>query len=127
MSESGSLDRREFARRGLLGGVAFLGLQKAGVAAPPDRAEPPASADTPVNVPPETALPTEEALMLTYLVQHYPSPHYRDEGVLQGIYGDIAGDLSRGRTLGRYPLTNADEPGPGFQAWRSDLGELLGG
>lgn len=126
MSDSGPLDRREFARRGLLGGVAILGLQEAAVAAPPDRKEPPALADDPVNVPPEPALPTEEALLLTYLVQHYPSPHYRDEGVLQGIYGDIAGDLSRGRILSRFPLTNSDEPGPGFQAWRSDLGELLG-
>lgn len=126
MSDSGPLDRREFARRGLLGGVAILGMREA-TAAPPDRAEPPAAADNPVNAPPEPALPTEEALLLTYLVQHYPSPHYRDEGVLQGIYGDIAGDLSRGRSLSRYPLTNADEPGPIFQAWRSDLGEVLGG
>lgn len=118
MADVEGLDRREFARRGLLGGVALLGLQAA-------KAEPPASADKPVNVVSEPALPTEEALLLTYLVQHYPSPHYRDEGVLQGIYGDLAGDLSRGRTLSKFPLKNSDGPGPGFQAWRSDLAELL--
>lgn len=118
MSDSGSLDRREFARRGLLGGVALLGFQEA-------RAAPPASALDPANRPSEPPLPTAEALLLTLLVQHYPSPHYRDEGVLQGIYGDIAGDLSRGRALSGFPLTNADGPGPGFQAWRADLAELL--
>lgn len=120
MPDSGSLDRREFARRGLLGGVAFLGFQEA-------KAAPPASALEPANRPAEPELPTQEALLLTFLVQHYPSPHYRDQGVLQGIYGDLAGDLSRGRVLSRFPLSNADEPGPGFHAWRSDLPEMLDG
>ena len=124
--ESAGIGRREFARRGLLGGAAFCGLNAAERATAASEPAPPASALTPVNFPPDTPLPAAEALLLTWLVQEYPSPHYQDAGVLPGIYGDLRADLARSRELRRFPLTNADEPGPGFRVWRGQE-EVLSG
>jgi len=64
-------------------------------------------------------LPTATELVLTLLVQQYPSEHYTDE-VLEGIAGDIRVDLARGRELSRFALQNSDEPAFVFSAYRSD-------
>lgn len=64
-------------------------------------------------------LPTATELVLTLLVQQYPSEHYADE-VLEGIAGDIRVDLARGRELSKFALQNSDEPASVFAIYRSD-------
>ena len=64
-------------------------------------------------------LPTPTELVLTLLVQQYPSEHYTDE-VLEGIAGDIRVDLARGRELSKFALQNSDEPAFVFAPYRSD-------
>lgn len=63
--------------------------------------------------------PTPAELILTGIVQQYPSEHYTDD-VIEGIFGDIRGDLARGRELSKFPLQNSDEPAFIFAAYRSD-------
>lgn len=62
----------------------------------------------------EPAYPPEEVLLLTCLIQRYPSKHF-DDSVLQGIHRDLRGDRARSRILRQFPLKNSDQPGIVFQ------------
>ena len=62
--------------------------------------------------------PSEEVLLLTCLMQRYPSEHF-DEAAIQGIFRDLRGDLARGRILREFPLQNSDEPCFEFRAYRA--------
>lgn len=103
-----SLNRREFAS---LTGALALGFSPDGAGE-----ERPVSALVPEN----GLIPSspEPMLVLTWLLKHYPSSHWRDPGVLEGVLRDIQGDLARGRELSRFPLENGDGPSPGFRAMR---------
>jgi hypothetical protein len=59
----------------------------------------------------------DELLLLNLIVQRYPSEHY-DAEVLRGIYGDLRGDVARGRILSEFPLKNSDEPCFAFRVYR---------
>ena len=76
-------------------------------AEPKAELEPPKPAEEPVY-------PAEEVLLLTCLIQRYPSKHF-DDSALHGIHRDLRGDLARSRILSQFPLKNSDEPGFVFQ------------
>ncbi len=71
---------------------------------------------------PEEPAPPVESLLLTALVRNYPSEHYTDE-VLRGLFGDIAGDVVRGKQLRRVALANHDEPACVFRVFRSSAAQ----
>jgi hypothetical protein len=100
------LPRREFARV-LAAGVSgcALGLSGSTEAAAQEAEEKP-------------KLPSVPALILAQIVSECPGDHWTEE-TLDSVLGDIRGDLSRGRLLKSVPLTNADEPGPIFAAYRA--------
>ena len=62
------------------------------------------------------ARPSEELLLLNLLIQRYPSENF-DDAALRGIFGELRGDLARGRVLSAFPLRNADEPSFVFRAF----------
>ncbi|HET6425325.1 MAG TPA: hypothetical protein VFG20_16675 [Planctomycetaceae bacterium] len=103
-----TVSRREFAQA-LVCGVSFSAV----VAAPDitvDGQEPEKE---------KPRLPTSTELLLTHIVQQFPSEHYT-EAALEGIAGDIHLDLARGRELSKFALQNSDEPAFVFAAYRSD-------
>lgn len=77
------------------------------------------TAQEPEKKDPPLRPPTPAELILTGLVQQYPSEHYTEEAI-EGIFGDIRSDLARGRELSKFPLQNSDEPAFVFAAYRSD-------
>lgn len=103
------LPRREFART-LAAGVSGYALGTTGAVAAQEPEKPP------------VAVPPPEALILTQIVADCPCEHW-NEDTLASVLGDIRGDLARGKTLRSVPLTNADEPGPLFAAYRSPAKE----
>ena len=105
-----NLHRREFAWQ-CLGGIGVASLI-GGNASAQDK---PKAEDTPDEVAKKT--PTAELLILSALMQMYPSEHY-DEDAVRGIYGDIIGDLARGKQLRAFPLQNSDEPTMVFRVFR---------
>lgn len=122
MPDDDRMDRRQFAGRlaTVSGAVAVVAssqrisadeevpkVKPNDVAKPKEAAEPEAEAEAPVEV-----------VLLTYLVRRYPSIHLDDEA-LRGIFGDIRGDVARGKVLSEFPLKNSDEPAFVFQAYRS--------
>ena len=127
MQDEGRIDRRQFTRR-LVGGTSVAaGL----VAVASEAAETPPAPKLPEDPAPTkatdgTAVPPPEVLLLSYLVQTYPSDHF-DETAIQGIFRDIRGDVARGRILSQFPLLNSDEPAFVFAAWRSTDGIPLDG
>lgn len=105
MIPSDVLPRREFARVVAAGASGFaLGTQAPTTSQAQDPPKPP----TP---------PSPAALILAQIVADCPSEHWNDE-TLAGLMGDVRGDIARGKTLRAVPLTNADEPGPLFAAYR---------
>jgi hypothetical protein len=105
------LTRREFA--GLL--TAGTVLSGAALAADPEKkpeeseekAKPAAAVD-PID------------LILDLVQQQYP--HERlNETALDEVRTDVRQNLGRSRVLSSFPLTNANEPGFVFSAWRADL------
>ncbi len=100
--------RRDFAQQLAFG----LGLGTASAATA-------VSAQEPEKKDPPPRPPTPAELILTGIVQQYPSEHYNAE-VIEGIFGDIRSDLARGRELSKFPLQNSDEPAFVFAAYRSD-------
>lgn len=110
MAHAAKLPRREFARQclGGIGAASIAGHVMAGEDRPPAPALPeekPAAKDA----------PPVELLLLSALIENYPSEHYTDE-ILRGIYREIAGDQARGRQLRAFPLKNHDEPALVFRA-----------
>uniref|UniRef100_A0A7C2JZB2 Uncharacterized protein n=1 Tax=Schlesneria paludicola TaxID=360056 RepID=A0A7C2JZB2_9PLAN len=108
-SDAPPLPRREFARA-LAVGVSGCAL---GLAGHPNAVaqEPPAE---------KPKLPTVPELILTQIVVDYPGEHW-NEDTLGSVLGDVRADLARGRLLKSVPLTNGDEPGPIFAAYRAPV------
>ena len=121
MSDQTRIDRRRFARSLAFGSTALAAL--IAVTAPLTAADPADREPSPNGdpAPHETATPvvppSQEALLLTLLTQRYPSEHY-DETALKGIYGDLRGDVARGKILSDFPLKNSDQPSPDFRVFR---------
>lgn len=115
MPASDGLHRREFAWQ-MLGGLGAASLA-AGNASAQDKPSPPALPEDPKAEPAERTPPVE-LLVLTALVQSYPSEQYNDD-ILRRIYGDIAGDVARGKQLRAFPLNNSDEPACVFHVFRA--------
>ena len=121
MSTSPRIDRRQFAENLVTatGAGAFI-FASATLASPEDKAQedkpvPDAPAEPePPKAAQEPAYPSEEVLLLTCLIQRYPSKHF-DDAALQGIHRDLRGDRARSRILSQFPLKNSDEPGSVFQ------------
>ncbi|MDP1797370.1 MAG: hypothetical protein Q8K78_07810 [Planctomycetaceae bacterium] len=103
-----TVTRRDFAQQLALG----LGLSTASAPAA-NAAEEPEKKDPPPRP------PTLAELILTGIVQQYPSEHYSDD-VIEGLFSDIRSDLARGRELSKFPLQNGDEPAFVFAVYRSD-------
>ncbi len=102
-----SVTRRDFAQQLALGiGLSATTVTSSATAQEPEKKDQP-----------RPATPAE--LILTGIVQQYPSEHYTEE-VIEGIFGDIRGDLARGRELSKFTLQNSDEPAFVFAAYRSD-------
>ncbi len=100
--------RRDFAQHLAFGlGLGTVATTTAVTAQEPEKKDPPPRPPTPAE------------LILTGLVQQYPSEHYTEE-VIEGIFSDIRSDLARGRELSKFPLQNGDEPAFVFSAYRSD-------
>ncbi|HEV7221480.1 MAG TPA: hypothetical protein VGN42_02195 [Pirellulales bacterium] len=57
-------------------------------------------------------------LVLQLLQQLYPHP--LDDAQRAEIQKQIVEDQRRSKILSGFPLTNADEPGPTFAAWRGE-------
>jgi hypothetical protein len=109
MSASTNVHRREFARQclGTLGAASAL----AATAAAQDKSE--------KGEAPAEKTPPVELLLLSTLVQNYPSEHYTEEAIA-GIYRDIAGDVARGKPLRAFPLANGDGPATVFRVFRAN-------
>lgn len=112
MSSAEELHRRDFARH-FLGTIGVTTL-----ATSASFGEPPPPPALPEDATKDES-PPFELLVLTQIVRSYPSEHYTGEA-LRGMYGDIAGDISRGKQLRSYPLKNGDEPACTFRVFRAD-------
>ncbi|MDZ4689016.1 MAG: hypothetical protein SH850_28405 [Planctomycetaceae bacterium] len=107
--DAAPLPRREFGRL-LTAGIGGVALGMSGETHLATAQEPPV-AEKPKP-------PSMAALIHAQIVADCPSEHW-DDATLESLMGDIRGDLARGRTLKTVPLTNADEPGPIFAAYRT--------
>ena len=125
MSNPPRINRRQFAENLVAatsaGALFFASVQQ--VYAEDKPAEDKTAPDSPEDAkaqpePPmpaqEPAYPSEEVLLLTCLIQRYPSKHF-DNAALQGIHRDLRGDRARSRILSQFLLQNSDEPGSVFQ------------
>jgi len=100
MSQS-NLKRRDFAKSLAIGAVLAPIAEAAG--------QEPAKKDT-----------TSVAdLQLEQIKQQYPDERL-DDAALKSIRGDLQQQLNRSKILSAFPLTNADEPGFTFAAYRRD-------
>ena len=108
-ASSNSVNRRDFART----------IAAATAATAATSLEPASADDKPSKPkdPPEP--PPPAALLLETIRQRYPDKRLDDQEVLQGIYSELRGDLSRSRRLSSFPLKNSDEPGFIFSAFHS--------
>lgn len=97
MSEG--LSRREFLASGSVAAVAL----------------PAAAQDQPPNEPP----PAPTDVVLAQIVLEYGDKRM-DDAVLKEIHGDIQRHLARSALLSSFPLSNGDEPGFTFAAYRKD-------
>jgi hypothetical protein len=118
------IDRRQFAKRlSAASGAAALLLTtpREGLAAedlPDDKNPTTANADPEVDPAPGfPKSPSQEILLLSVLVQRYPSENF-NESALKGIAADLRGDILRGRILSECGLKNSDEPCSIFRAYR---------
>lgn len=126
ISGSSRFDRRQFTKHlATLSGVATTVLLAGSVAKADDELPTAGSPAAPAEAKPDrkeddrerVARPSEELLLLNLIVQRYPSERFDDEAI-RGIYGEIRGDLARGRILSQFPLKNSDGPSPAFAAYR---------
>ena len=115
MSERPRIDRRQFARDLVTTTSIFTAVAASTVIAVADDKTKNEEQSEKGAVP--QALPREELLLLHCLMQRYPSPQL-DEDAIRGIYGDLRGDVARGRILSEFPLKNSDEPSFVFRAYR---------
>ena len=71
---------------------------------------------------PEPLNEADSVLELTVQLARSEFPHEKlDEAALDEIRSDVRSNLMRSKILSAFPLTNADEPGFLYGAWRSDL------
>jgi hypothetical protein len=110
-SDAAPLPRREFARV-LAAGFSGCVVGSAGMAAV-DAQDQPAE--------PRPKPPSPSALVLAQLVTDCPSEHWNEE-TLGHLLAEVRADIARGKLLKSVPLTNADEPGPIFAAYRAPAG-----
>ncbi len=114
MPDENRIDRRQFAESLAIGSGAIAALIGSSLSLNADD-KPAEEAKEAPAVPPR---PSEEVLLLTCLMQRYPSEHF-GEAAIQGIFRDLRGDLARGRILSEFPLENSDEPCFEFRAFRA--------
>ena len=112
MPMSEPLDRRTFTHT-LLAASALAATGQAGVSAADQGKE--ASEKKP-DEKPEKIPP--DALYLQLVLQTYPHAKL-DEAALEEVQTDIEQQLSRSRTLSKFPLANSDDPAGGFRAFRA--------
>ena len=120
MPDSTRIDRRQFAGS-FVAASGFVTAALVGSISSASDDKPPAEPKNdakPKNDPEKPAAPSEELLLLTYLTQRYHTEHF-DDAAIRGIYGDLRGDLARGRTLSEFPLKNSDGPSFVFRAYRN--------
>lgn len=118
------IGRREFGRWAVASGIATgLSVAPVGLSATlgAEDTPTPKKADDPKSGAPEPPPPPPEVLLLTYLLRTYPNDHF-DEQSVQGVFRDIRGDVTRGKSLAQFSLKNSDEPVFTFQAYRSTDG-----
>lgn len=104
MSES-DLNRREFAKALGIGAVTATLIEGAHVVA-----EAQEQGDKPKR-------PTVVDLQLEEIQKQYPHERLTDAALAQ-IRGDLQSQIDRSRRLSAFPLTNGDEPGFVFGAYR---------
>lgn len=114
MSET-NLTRRAFGHQFALGvaGASLITDETVAQEAAADKKKPAQPSE-----PEARQQPPEEAYLLGLVLRRYPDERL-DEAAINAIVKDIRGDVIRGRVLSKFPLTNADEPSPIFQAWRA--------
>lgn len=106
--ESESLSRREFAARVV---AATATLHAAGDTA--------ANTALAADQKPEAApTPSPVDLLWELVRRQYPDARLDEAANRDEIRGELETQLSRSKTLSRFPLTNADEPGFAFGAYR---------
>ena len=115
MPNQDRIDRRRFAESLAVGSGAVAALIGSSLNLNAEDKKPPVEAKEAAGVP---ARPSEEVLLLTCLMQRYPSEHF-DEAAIQGIFRDLRGDLARSKILSEFPLENSDEPCFEFRAFRA--------
>ena len=113
MPNENRIDRRQFAESLAIGSGAVAALMSSTLSLNADDK----LAEEPKESPAIPPRPSEEVLLLTCLMQRFPSEHF-DEAAIQGIFRDLRGDLARGRILSEFPLENSDEPCFEFRAQR---------
>jgi hypothetical protein len=117
------VDRRQFARQLAIGtgcvtaGLAAMGTLGAQIPPAPKLPEDSDPAPVPGQPPEAPEAPPAELVLLTYLIQRYPSDRFDDEA-LRGIFRDIQGDQARGELLAKFALKNSDEPAFVFNPFR---------
>lgn len=117
MSDADNLDRRTFARH-CLGGIGAASFIGAGGAISDDQPSPPALPED-ATAESDERTPPAELLILSALIQYYPSGNYTDE-IYRNIYREIVGDAARGKQLRVFPLKNSDEPACVFRVLRTE-------
>lgn len=117
------LNRRDFTRLVTAGTLAG---SLAAAVPPPSRAgqvsdEAPVRAPRPNDVAPATPerAPDAAALLAQVIQARYPQAAL-SKALLNEIRSDISGDLFRSIMLSSFPLSNSDEPGFVFAAYRGD-------
>ena len=102
-----NLNRREFAERIAAGAaipfIAAATCDAADAAQKADGAKPP----SPV------------ARLLELIRQQYPDPRLDEAGIAE-IQEELEAQVARSARLSAFPLTNADEPGFAFRAYRGE-------
>ncbi|MGE5192944.1 MAG: hypothetical protein ACM3U2_10610, partial [Deltaproteobacteria bacterium] len=102
------LNRREFA-----------GRIAAGAAVPLIAGGATGEAAQPAQKPDESKPPSPVERMLALIRQQYPDPRLDDSGIAE-IREELEAQVARSARLSAYPLTNADEPGFVFRAYRQE-------
>lgn len=122
MNDLNGIDRRQFAKGLIVATTSIAIASKSSIGQADDK--PAAEEDKDQQSKPENSdvreeLPPQEIVLLNLLMQRYPSENY-DRPTLRGIFSDLRGDIARGEILSQFPLTNSDEPGYVFRAYRRD-------
>ena len=113
-----SVNRRNFAKRVVLGATVPLTATLEAASAAADQQPQQTEKPQPEKKPPNKPL-SQADLLLEVVKQRYPGKQL-DESVLSAIRSDLRGDMSRSKVLSSFPLKNSDEPRFVFAAYRND-------